>query len=784
MRNPAVTKPQPDRAYQRDASFVTDRSVAPARPERRRPRWGKGARQADQLEHMDQAGTEAAEVVATYQECVGELRRSLPVLAGLERPRLLGKVEEEQARVERAAAGVEDAVAALGVCDLGGCGKAIQRVQRELTGLGNHLSVALNHELARAAVSGDSKAALQANLERRRAAHQMVGEAEHGSPRASLLAWAAVHRATAETWSLAAGVLRHQAPPKRVRATTKVDGDVRLVPPQELETFADVGGLGEAKEYLRRTIGRILEGRPAGGAGAGVPHNGILLYGPPGTGKSLLARAVAGEYGLKLMGVSPAVLSSAYQHEPAKKLRRVFALAAEAAPCLLFLDDVDALAGRRDDTSPDRRDLAAQLVACLEEYRESPALVIMAASSEPDHLDPALREGRFDSRLALALPDADARRAILEVHLERRGGGVAWDTIDLDALGARTAGRSGATLASLVAGAAERAHARGGPITHDDVVAEIEARSGRDRLHTVEDPITWDDVVLPAATRTRLEEILLVFERPELGRSLGIRAPAGILLHGPPGTGKTTIAKALATRLRASFYEQSAADLLSKWVGESEQKVAQLFARARANRPSIIFCDEIDALVKRRSADSTAPWEERVVSQFLRELDGLQSGEGVLLVGATNRPDMIDEAVRERRLVPLEIPLPDEAGRRRVLEVVCRDVRLAPDVDPADIARVTAGMSGADLKALRNRAGMRAVSRAATNARTGAEPPAVRRADFAAVLAEQGVRLPRRRRPPEPTNPPAPDRRPGNGTVQREKGEEPMSVTVQRRSRR
>jgi transitional endoplasmic reticulum ATPase len=231
----------------------------------------------------------------------------------------------------------------------------------------------------------------------------------------------------------------------------------------------------------------------------------------------------------------------------------------------------------------------------------------------------------------------------------------------------------------------------------------------------------------------------MVFQQPELGRQLGVEAPAGILLHGPPGTGKTTVAKALASQVRASFYEQSAADLLSKYVGESEERVARLFARARENRPSIIFLDEVDALLKRRSAASSAPWEERVVSQFLRELDGLVSMRGVLLVGATNRLDIIDEAVVERRLVSLEVPLPDGAARRRLLELVTRGVRLAADVDLGELAAAAEGMSGADLKAVRNAAGMKALARAASSGTIA--DAAVAREDFLAALQERGVLL-------------------------------------------
>ena len=722
--------------YARDAAAVTDRPVMPSR----RPKglsWRRAAAVESGAALDGAVRTEAAEVLDAYDGAVAALRGAMPRLAALRRPRLLGKVEEEQARVERAATLLAEARLALAGGDVGACGRGVRDAHRELTTMGGPLTVALGQELDQAAFPRQMREGLEANTGRRRAAQEAVEQARQSSERSGLLAATQQLRLMAEWLVLSADILSRQAPaPQRVVRPRAWDDGIRVIAPQELETFADVGGLDAAKAQLRRTIGMALERADETGR-ASVVHNGILFHGPPGTGKTLLARALAGEYGLRFVRFSPALIASSYQHEPAKKLRHVFALAAESAPCLLFLDEVDAIGGRREGGSADQRELVTQLLNSLEEYRGVPGLVIAAATNTVDHLDPALREGRFDSRIAMPLPDVEARGEILSVQLGRFGERVAWDRLHLDELARQTAGRSGAWLAALVAGAAERAVAAGGPLTEAELRAEIEGRSGQDRAQTVEDRVGWDDIVLPEAARRRVREILLVFEQPELGRSLGVEAPAGILLYGPPGTGKTTLAKALASEVKASFYEQSGADLLSKWVGESEQRVAQLFTRARANRPSIIFIDEIDSLLKRRSAESSSPWEERVVSQFLSELDGLRGGHGVLLVGATNRLDIIDEAVRERRLVPIEVPLPTLEGRRLLLEVLWRGVRRADDVDLGEIARQTAGMSGADLKALRNAAGMRALTRAAT----GSDPAtaAVYRDDVEAVLADRAA---------------------------------------------
>lgn len=264
----------------------------------------------------------------------------------------------------------------------------------------------------------------------------------------------------------------------------------------------------------------------------------------------------------------------------------------------------------------------------------------------------------------------------------------------------------------------------------------LRQREGKDRV-SLDIPVTWGDVVLPEETREQLMEMLNVFAHPELARSIGVSPPAGILLYGPPGTGKTTIARAMATELAASFYELSAADLLSKWVGESEERVKKLFSKARANRPSIIFIDEIDALLRRRSSSSGSPWEERVISQFLSELDGLHSSaEGVLLVGATNRLDIIDPAISGRRLTPVEVALPDAVGRMQLLRVLCKSMKFGEDVDLKWVAAGTEGMSGADLKRLRDAAGMKALSRVARTGGTNGDV-AVLMADIKSVLEAQ-----------------------------------------------
>lgn len=680
-----------------------------------------------------QVAAEVAERLKALDEGAEALERALHRLQDLRLPELLGKVEAESMRVRAARSLIETALAAIEDRDLGSAGQAAEEASRALWLVGGPLVVTLNQALSVAAIGRAQRVRLQVNLRARQKAKAELNEvrARDGAPAALAFA-GTVHKLEAQGFELAAEFLSSQV--KGVTGPVQKigrEGGLRIVPPQELENFSDVGGLDEVKKQLRATIGAILE-RPDEAARYKIVHNGILFHGPPGTGKTLLSRALAGEYGLRYIRFSPASIASAYIHEAAANLEKLFELGRQNTPCLLFLDEIDTIAGARDDQpSADHREVVTQLMNCLEEYRSVPGLVIVGATNNINLLDAGLREGRFDARIQIPLPDPSAREAVIKVHLERRGDAVEWSGIDLGELAKMTGGRNAAALESFVSLAAQNALKGGHPIRQEDLIEAIKMREGKDRM-SLDQPVTWDDVVLPADIREQLSEILNVFMHPELARELGVKAPAGLLLHGPPGTGKTTIAKAVATEVSASFYEQSAADLLSKWAGESEERVAKLFTKARANRPSVIFIDEIDGLLRRRSGDSSTPWEERVVSQFLRELDGLASGEGVLLIGATNRIDIIDPAIQGRRLTPIEVDLPDTVGRLQLLRVLCSEVSLDKDVNLKALAAGTEGMSGADLKRLRDAAGMKALSRAARAGSKG--KPAIKKADFQAAL--------------------------------------------------
>lgn len=680
----------------------------------------------------------AQDLLGQVRGAVEPLAAALSELAAVGRPELLGRVGAEQVRVRGALAHLDKALEDVASHDFGSSGAAFEDAVRALVVFGGPLVITINELLAQAAVARDMRDALEANVAASRSAKLDLEASRRSGSGAVVSATIGVYVLEAESLRLAAQILSAQvaAPGRRARASGRDDKGLRVLQPQDLETFADVGGLDDVKERLRASVGAILE-RPDQAAKYHVVHNGILFHGPPGTGKTLLSRALAGEYGLRYIRFSPASIASSYIHEAAANLQRLFELARKNVPCLLFLDEVDTIASDRgDQPSADHREVVTQLMNSLEEYRTVPGLVIVAATNEIDRLDPGLREGRFDAKILVPLPDVDARKDIVRVLLERREDAVDWDDVDIEEVAKRTAGRNAAALEAFVSTAAQAALAEGRIITQEDLAVALRQREGTDRTR-LDEQLTWDDVILADDVRDQLDELMTVFAQPDLARKLGVAPPAGILLHGPPGTGKTTVAKVIASQVAASFYEMSAADILSKWAGESEQRVAKMFTKARANRPSVIFIDEIEGLLRRRSGDATSPWEQRVVGQFLRELDGLRGGEGVLLVGATNRVDIIDEAIVGRRLTPIEVGLPDLDGRERLLSVLCREVSLAKDVNLRQLAAATDGMSGADLKRVRDAAGMKALNRTARAKTKATGSPSVKMADFDAALASQ-----------------------------------------------
>ena len=483
--------------------------------------------------------------------------------------------------------------------------------------------------------------------------------------------------------------------------------------PADLPTFADVGGMVALKTELKDTFGLMLAF--AGEARAyRLRWNGLLLHGPPGVGKSFIAKAAAGEFGLTLVHVTTADVVSSYAGEAARNLRRAFAFAAARIPCILFFDEFDSIAQRRDDLqNQEARRTVNELLREVEQWLRVPELIVMAATNELDALDPAvIRPGRFDRHIRVDLPDAPARAAIFAAALKDR---PLEPDVDLQRLAVSAEGLTPAAIARAVEAASLAAFKESTGsgavvrLTSAHLRTALENRGGTDRP-TVED-WSWDQLILPAPTKAELRQVVAMVKNPQLARSLGVEPPTGLLLTGPPGTGKTTIAKILAAQAGCSFYAITGADVTSPWPGESERSIARLFDRARDNQPSIIFLDEIDAI-----AGKWGEWGgyDRQINQFLAEIDGVGGQRGVFVLGATNRPDQLDPALlRGGRLSrSIEIPLPDFKGRIALLQLFTAGMPL-DRVDVDELARRTAGLSGADLKALCKQAAVEALTRSA-----------------------------------------------------------------------
>lgn len=498
-----------------------------------------------------------------------------------------------------------------------------------------------------------------------------------------------------------------------VTATVGTSAHVEVTPAEDLPTFADIGGMDDLKTHLRDTIG-LLRARPDDAEAYGLRYGGLLLHGPPGTGKSHMARCLAGEFGLRLVHVSTGDLVEGIVGASGDNVRAVFDLAGEQRPCVLFLDEFDSIAQRRESAGhAEERRTVNQLLVAVEQAVDDPDVVIVAATNDLDHLDPAVvRSGRFDRHVRVDLPDRAAREAILRVHLADR------PTADIDvaAVADRTEGSSAADMAALVDDAALHAFTEASQkgeavlVTTDHLLDALRRRGGTDRP-TVEG-WSWDDLVLAPRVLAELQQVEALLAEPDLARSLGVDPPRGVLLAGPPGTGKTTIARVLAAQARCSFYPVSGADVTSRWHGESERSIARLFDRARANRPSIVFIDEIDTLGGHRGGSSSDAGD-RQLTQLLVEIDGLTASSGLLVIGATNRPDALDPALtRGGRLGrTIEITLPDVAGRRRLLDHFTRRMPTV-GVNLDAVAEATTGMSGADLKAMCQQAALQALVRA------------------------------------------------------------------------
>jgi AAA family ATPase, CDC48 subfamily len=519
--------------------------------------------------------------------------------------------------------------------------------------------------------------------------------------------------------------------------------------------YDDVGGMSDTIRQLREMVELPLR-YPELFTRLGVaPPKGVLLHGPPGTGKTRLAQAVANESEANFFAINgPEIMGSGYG-ESEKHLREVFEEATKAAPAIIFIDEIDSIAPKRDQVHGEaEKRLVAQLLTLMDGIDSRAHVVVIAATNRPDAMDEALRRpGRFDREIVIGVPDESGRREILAIHTR---GMPLGDKVDLKELARTTHGFVGADLAALTREAAIEAVRRIMPqidleartippevleslsVTREDFIEalrRVQPSAMREVMVQVPN-IGWADIGGLDNAQLKLKEgIELPLKSPESFHKLGIRPAKGFLLYGPPGTGKTLLAKAVAKEAEANFISIKSSDLLSKWYGESEQQIARLFARARQVAPCVIFIDEIDSLVPARGMGGGMGEPQvtaRVVNTILAEMDGMEELQSVVLVGATNRPALVDPALlRPGRFDELVyVGTPDTAGREHILGIHTAKMPLAEDVQLGIIADRTERFTGADLEDVVRRAGLIAIRK------RGAGVESVTMEDFDEALAD------------------------------------------------
>ena len=495
--------------------------------------------------------------------------------------------------------------------------------------------------------------------------------------------------------------------------------------------YEDIGGLGKELQRIREMIELPLK-YPAVFDRLGVePPKGVLLYGPPGTGKTLIARVVAAETNASFFVINGPEIINKFYGESESRLRSVFQEAQRRAPSVIFIDELDALAPKRAEMGGDvERRIVGQLLALMDGLESRGQIVLIGATNQPNVLDPALRRpGRFDREIALRVPDVRGRHEILQIH--SRDAALAGD-VDLARLAQLTPGFVGADLEALCREAAMIALRRVLPhidyqrgyipyetlvslsITMGDFQAalrEIEPSTTREVYVEVSET-SWDDIGGLTYVKDLLTEgVEWPLRFPEIYANAKVEPPRGVLLVGPPGSGKTLIARALVNQCEASFISIKGPELLSKWVGESEKGVREVFRRAKQAAPCIVFFDELDALAPRRGQGNDGNVGDRVIAQLLTEMDGIEGREGVIVLAATNRSELIDPALlRPGRFdLVVELQLPDETERQAIFNVHLKGRPIAPEVTVAELAQLTASRSGADIEAICRRAALLAL---------------------------------------------------------------------------
>jgi len=499
-------------------------------------------------------------------------------------------------------------------------------------------------------------------------------------------------------------------------------------------TYEDIGGLHEEIQRVREMVELPLR-HPELFQRLGIePPKGVLLHGPPGCGKTLLARAVANESEANFYSINGPEIMSKFYGESEARLREIFQQAQQNAPSIIFIDELDAIAPKREEVTGEvERRVVAQLLALMDGLSGRGNVIVIGATNRPGALDPALRRpGRFDREIEIGVPDKQGRYEVLQIHT--RGMPLAED-VDLKKLAEMTHGYTGADLAALSRETAMKALRRYLPQINleeeripPSVLEKMEVKmedfinaykevtpTAMREVYIEVSTVHWNDIGGLDDVKQHLREAVeWPMKNPEIFKRLGIKPPKGILLYGPPGCGKTLLARAVATESEANFISIKGPEVFSKWVGESEKAIREVFRKARIAAPAVIFLDEIDSLAPRRGLGfSDSGVTERVISQLLTEMDGIVTLQDIVVIAATNRPDMVDSAVlrpgRFDRLI--YVPEPDEKSRLQIFTIYTKGMPLAKDVDLNQLAAATKYYSGADIESLCREAAMHALRR-------------------------------------------------------------------------
>jgi len=517
--------------------------------------------------------------------------------------------------------------------------------------------------------------------------------------------------------------------------------------------YEDIGGLEEEIKKVREMIDLPMK-HPEIFERLGVqPPKGVLLYGPPGTGKTLLAKAVAHESQANFVTLNGPEIMSKFVGEAEKKLRQLFEDASKNAPSIIFIDELDAIAPKREESYGEvERRVVAQLLALMDGMKGRGKVIVIAATNRPEALDPALRRGgRFDREIEIGVPNRTGRLEILKIHTRNMPIGK---DVDLEKLADKTYGYVGADLEGLAKEAAMSVIRRVIPeynFKEDEALPEdilkklivkkkdfdegfkmVQPSAMREVLVDIPN-VKWTDIGGIEKAKQELKEVVeWPLNNPEAFKQMGIKPPKGVLLYGPPGTGKTLLAKAVATESGANFISVKGPEVLSKWVGESEKAVRKIFAKARQVSPAIIFFDEIDAIASSRSGMNVGSnTDARVVNQILTEMDGMEDMKDVIVLAASNRPELIDPALMrpgrfDRHIM---IPPPDEKGREAIFKVHTASIPIAKDINLKELSKKTANYSGADIEAVCREAAMNAL-------RKNMKATEVKKANFDYALKE------------------------------------------------